>query len=196
LRNKFLLLYLHGFLSSPLSKKAQKTIDYGKSIGIFDAIEVPSLPVGPADTIERLHLLIRSREAENLLLIGSSLGGYFATYLSEVFNAPSVLINPAIDPHKHWRKYLGQHRNYHTEEVHEVTEAHVKELEKLHVPRKSYPKNFLVFAQKGDEVLDYRLALEAFGKENCIIREGGNHSYENYELELPHIFDFLLSRIN
>ena len=47
-----------------------------------------------------------------------------------------------------------------------------------------------------DEVLDYRLALEAFGKENCIIREGGNHNYENYELELPHIFDFLLSRIN
>ena len=77
-----------------------------------------------------------------------------------------------------------------------MTEAHVKELEKLYVPRKAHPKNFLVFAQKGDEVLNYQLALEAFGEENCIIREGGNHSYENYELELPHIFDFLLSRIN
>ena len=92
----FRLLYLHGFLSSPLSGKAGKNIDYFWSLDFMDSIEIPKIPTGPADAVRYLQLIIRNRKFENLLLIGSSLGGYCATNLSVILDAPTVLVNPAV----------------------------------------------------------------------------------------------------
>ena len=104
------------------------------------------------------------------MLIGSSLGGYYATHLSEVYNAPAVLINPAIRPFEHWEERIGEHKNYYSDEVHLVTKAHIDELENLYIETFSNPENIMALVQTGDEALDYRLTVEKFGNAHCIVR--------------------------
>ena len=129
------------------------------------------------------------------MLMGSSLGGYYATCLAEEYDLPAVLINPAVRPFEFWQTHVGEHRNYHTDEIHRVTEDHIDELRQLDKSPLSRPENFRVYLQTGDETLDYRQAVSKFGEAHCIVRENGNHSFENYVSELPAMFDFLLSRI-
>ena len=189
-------LYLHGFLSSPQSLKAQQTLAYCMEIGLGGGnITVPQMNQGPAETIAQLHALIGEIGADNLVLMGSSLGGYYATYLSEFYQASAVLINPAVRPYELWESHLGENRNYHSDEIHVVTRAHIDELRQIDVPMLSQPKNFKVFLQTGDETLDYRQALKKFGTDQCVVHENGSHSYDDFEHELPVMFDFLLSRI-
>lgn len=170
------------------------TLAYCRQHGLDDFVHIPYLTGSPAQVISRLEELIEQSEAQ-LVLIGSSLGGYYATWLAEKFDAPAVLINPAVRPFELWRDHLGEHRNYYTEDIHVVTEAHIEEIRGLYRESIEHPENFMVLVQTGDETLDYRLAVEKFAAANLIIRDGGNHSYVNYEAELPAIFDFLLSRI-
>lgn len=193
--DKPLLLYLHGFLSSPHSKKAQQTLKYCQEIGLGDSIQIPTLGSCPAATIAQLQSIIEAHEADKLMLMGSSLGGFYATYLSEIYQAPAVLVNPAVRPFEHWEKHIGEHKNYYSDEVHLVTESHIDELRNLFVKELTKPDNIMALVQTGDETLDYRLAVEKFADAHCLVRKGGNHSYENYESELPMIFEFLLSRI-
>lgn len=128
--------------------------------------------------------------------MGSSLGGYYATYLSEEYGIPAVLINPAVRPFEHWEDHIGEHKYYYSDEIHVVTENHIEELKQLEKSPLKMPDNFMVLVQTGDETLDYRHAIEKFSASRCIVRENGNHSYENYSVELPAIFEFLLSRIS
>jgi len=189
------VLYLHGFLSSPQSKKAQQTLDFCEKSGLKGRILVPQMGNGPAETIDQLQALIHRHKHNPLVLIGSSLGGYYATYLSEEYGFPAVLINPAVKPFELWETHLGRHKNYYTDEIHTVTREHIEELKKLEVPVLSQAQNFMVLIQAGDETLDYRQAVEKFSESNCIVHPNGNHSYENFDLELPEIFAFLSSRI-
>jgi uncharacterized protein len=189
------VLYLHGFLSSPESKKAQQTIAYCEEIGLQQRIAVPQMRNGPAATIRELRVLIEAHQQDQIVLIGSSLGGYYATYLSEEYGIPAVLINPAVRPYELWETHLGEHRNYYSNEIHIVSREDIEELKDLEISPLKNPANFMLFVQTGDETLDYRQALEKFSSSSRVVRENGNHSYENFKLELPAIFDFLLSRI-
>ncbi|PCJ24370.1 MAG: esterase YqiA [SAR86 cluster bacterium] len=189
------VIYLHGFLSSPQSKKAQQTLKYCSKTGLQDRIAVPSLGNGPLDTIKELRALIDAHQQDQIVLIGSSLGGYYATYLSQEYGFPAVLINPAVRPYELWESHLGEHRNYYSGEIHVVTKQHIEELQELNVIQLKNPSNFMVLVQTGDETLDYRQAVEKFSSSHCVIRENGSHSYDNFYKELPDIFDFLLSRI-
>ncbi len=164
-------------------------------MGFGKFINVPTLNLSPSETISELQSILDSYEPEKVMLMGSSLGGYYATHLSEIYDAPAVLINPAVRPFEHWEKHVGEHRNYYSDEVHLVTREHIDELRNLYVNKLSNPDNIMALVQTGDETLDYRLAEEKFANAHCIVREGGNHSYENYVSELPMIFEFLLSRI-
>lgn len=191
-----LILYLHGFLSSPQSKKAQQTLRYCQRIGLQGSIKVPWMRNGPAQTVDELRAIIESHHEGKVVLIGSSLGGYYATFLAEEYGFPAVLINPAVRPFELWESHLGEHRNYYSGEVHLVTEQHIEELRELEKSRLNNPDNYLLLVQTGDETLDYRQALEKFASAHCMVRENGSHSYEGFEQELPTIFDFLLSRID
>lgn len=190
------LLYLHGFLSSPQSLKAQQTVKYCDRIGLQGAYTLPMMRHGPAQTMSELCEWVDQNNEKDICLIGSSLGGFYACYLSEKYNLPAVLINPAVCPFEFWDTHIGEHRNYYSNELHKVTSEHIRELKNLDVPELGNPDNFMVLVQTGDETLDYRQAVEKFSKANCLVREGGSHSYENYVAELPLIFDFLLSRIS
>lgn len=189
------LLYLHGFLSSPQSAKAQQTASYCSEIGLESACTFPMMKNGPMQTVAELSLLIESKKADDIIIMGSSLGGFYATFLSQKYALPAVLINPAVRPFELWEDHIGEHHNYHTDEIHTVSREHIDELKDIHVETLKKPENFLVLVQTGDETLDYSQAVEKYTEANCLVRQGGNHSYENYLDELPLIFEFLLSRI-
>ena len=190
------VLYLHGFLSSPQSKKAQQTLRYCVQRGMGENVLIPQMRFGPARTMAELRALVEAQNQRRLVLIGSSLGGFYATYLAEEYGFPAVLINPAVRPFELWQEHLGRHRNYYTDEIHTVTKKHIEELKELDRSQLQYPRNIMVLLQSGDEVLDYTQAREKFKFSRCIVRENGSHSYEDFADELPAIFDFLLSRID
>ena len=100
------------------------------------------------------------RRGDELCFVGSSLGGFYATYFAETLGARAVLINPAIDPHIGLRAYLGPQKNLYTGEPYELTEAHLRQWERLVVPHIT-PSRYLLLVETGDEVLDYRQAVRA-----------------------------------
>jgi predicted esterase YcpF (UPF0227 family) len=134
------VLYLHGFLSSPQSLKAQQTLAYCLEIGLGETIAIPLMNHGPAETIAQLHALIDENDTDQLVLMGSSLGGYYATYLSEFYQAPAVLINPAVRPYELWESHLGENRNYYSDEVHVVTRSMSLYCQRRKISKSSYKK--------------------------------------------------------
>ncbi len=188
-----LIVYLHGFLSSPESKKARQTHQYIDSLGLSGLLRIPQLHAGPAATIEQLTALVAGHS--RVAFIGSSLGGFYATCMAERLAAPAVLINPAIRPADYWQRYIGEHKNFHSDTRHTVTPEHVRELAELAPDRLAEPANYRAYLQVHDEVLDYRRALSLYGDAQCVVRSDGDHSYENFHLELPEAIQFLLSRI-
>jgi len=185
------VIYLHGFLSSPASRKARQTIDYFQDRGMADRLLVPELTGGPAESVARVQSMVDALGGSTIGLIGSSLGGFYATCLAERNGLRAVVVNPAVQPCLRWREYLGAHKNYYADTIHRVTEEHVRELEELDISRLQEPSNYLLLARTGDEVLDYRLAEGLYQLGTCIIQEGGNHSFENYADFLPIIVNFL-----
>lgn len=191
----FFLLYLHGFNSSPLSHKARVTHDYCVAMGAGDRIGVPELPHVPDQAIAEMRAII---EAQTLpvVLIGSSLGGYYATWLAEEYGLRAALINPAVNPAELWHEHLGLNRNYYSGKRYEITEEHVAQLRRLERSPLQRPQNLLLLVQTGDETLDYRLAVDKYKSATSIIQDGGNHSFVNYEAMLPDIFRFLAESNN
>lgn len=134
------------------------------------------------------------REAERYVarepcFVGSSLGGFYATYLAEKYGLKAVLINPAIDPHVGLRAYLGPQKNLHTGEPYELTEAHLEEWRRLYVPRIT-ARRYLLLVETGDEVLDYRRAVERYAGAEQVVIPGGDHSLQSFPQHLARILEF------
>jgi hypothetical protein len=121
--------------------------------------------------------------------VGSSLGGFYATYLAEKHGARAVLINPAVEPHVGLRAYLGPQKNLHTGEPYSLTEAHLREWERLYVPQVT-PGRYLLLVETGDEVLDYRQALARYAGAEQVVVQGGDHSLQSFPQHLPRIIEF------
>lgn len=189
------LIYLHGFLSSPQSEKAQQTVAYFREHGMGECIHVPTLNCGPRDAIDLAVSLAEGFSPAPAMFMGSSLGGFYATCLAVRLKAPAVLLNPAVRPHEYWQSYVGRHKSYHSDEVYEVTQDHIAELEQLESELAPLPAdNIRAYLQTGDETLDYRRAVDYYGAEHCVVHPGGSHSYDNYVDELPAMLEFLQSR--
>jgi predicted esterase YcpF (UPF0227 family) len=194
------ILYIHGFNSSPLSIKAEQTRKY--LFNNFPQVNFycPQLISNPKGAISQLEKIIQSSEPEDLwYLMGSSLGGYFASYLSEKYNLQTVLINPAIKPFELLTDYFGEQVNPYTEEVYQVTKEHMVELTLIEAKQPSFDmqkkNNYLVMVQTDDEVLNYKQAVEKYQYCTLIVEQGGNHSFVNFEHHLPTIAGFFqLSR--
>jgi predicted esterase YcpF (UPF0227 family) len=181
------ILYLHGFNSSPLSHKAQVMGRYLEEQGVGSQYACPALPPLAGDAIRAVEALIAGKTG--VCFVGSSLGGFYATYLAEKHDASAVLINPAIDPHVGLRAYLGPQKNLHTGEAYQLTEAHLREWEKLYVPRVT-PGRYLLLVETGDEVLDYRRAVERYAGAEQRVVPGGDHSLQSFPEHLPRILEF------
>jgi predicted esterase YcpF (UPF0227 family) len=185
------ILYLHGFNSSPQSMKAQLTENYFlenfPDISFFS----PQLASSPDEVIKQLSTLIAEKSHGDSLwyFIGSSLGGYFSTYLSERYQGKAVLINPAVKPFELLSDYLGEQTNPYTQEVYKIEPhfiASLKNLEQKNISK----KNYLVMVQTGDEVLDYQEAVDKYCDCQLIVQQGGDHSFIDYSRVLPKIAMF------
>lgn len=185
------ILYLHGFNSSPQSMKAQLTKHYFNEHFPEVSFFSPQLTSSPTAVIEQLTTLIESKSArENIwYFIGSSLGGYFSTYLSEKYQGKAVLINPAVKPFELLVDYLGEQTNPYTQEVYYIEKHFIESLKSLEQQFIS-KNNYLVMVQTGDEVLDYQKAVDKYCDCQIIVQQGGDHSFIDYSKVLPKIAMF------
>ena len=200
------IIYLHGFLSSPKSEKAQLTKNYFSQFHPEINLHTPTLPGIPDDAIavveDLLSSLRRRWDQENSAkvdtpisvgFIGSSMGGFLSTYFSEKLGCKAVLINPAVEPFELLQEYFGQHQNPYTSERFKVDESTVEMLRNLNIEKLNSLQNYLVLLQTGDETLDYRLAEQKYGRDCCRIEQGGTHAFEQFDKHLDEISSFLLT---
>lgn len=175
-----LILYIHGFASCGLGNKSRLLArHFGES-----RVLAPDLPHGPLRAIAFLEDLLARQPVG--LLVGSSLGGYYATWLKRRHDVPAVLINPAIAPYLLLEDYLGTHEGCRGERF-VVDRRTLRELRGLYRPQLRQEEAYLVLLQTGDEVLDYRRAAAYYAGKDVIIEQGGNHRFENLSDHLPRI---------
>ncbi len=184
------ILYLHGFNSSPQSVKAVQTHDYILANNLPIEFVCPQLKSSPNEVLKQLESIIQSSTNTKWYLVGSSLGGYFSTYLAEKYQLNAVLINPAVKPFELLVDYIGEQVNPYTNEVYQVTNQHMSDLQSLY-KEKILKKRYMVMVQTGDEVLDYQQAVEKYHGCSLIKQKGGDHSFVGYDQMLPSIMKFL-----
>jgi predicted esterase YcpF (UPF0227 family) len=182
------VIYLHGFNSSPDSRKARQLAAYMQSQRLGERFGCPALPHRPSAAVAAVESLLGS-EPQAVCFVGSSLGGFYATHFAERYGARAVLINPAIDPHIGLRSYLGQQQNLYSGERYELTENHLAEWQALNaLPTRR--ENYLLLLETGDEVLDYRVAMKRYAGARQVVVEGGDHTLQSFEDHLPRLLAF------
>ena len=184
-----LLVYLHGFNSSPASHKAQVLGRYMAERGLAERYACPQLPPLAREAMAVIDDLLVRHGDESVCYVGSSLGGFYATHLVEARGGKAVLINPAIEPHVGLRAYLGPQRNFHSGAEYELTPEHLADWENLERARIT-PERYLLVVETGDEVLDYRQAVQRYAGAQQVLVEGGDHSLQSFPRHLPRILDF------
>ena len=182
------LLYLHGLNSSPTSRKASELVAVMTTLGLVGRLRVPALHHHPRQAIAQLEALIA--ELGRPVLVGSSLGGYYATFLAERHGLKALLINPAVRPHRLFDGYLGPQQNLYSGETWELTEDHVQALAELDVPPPQDPARYQVWLQTADETLDYRQAAVHYRACALRIQAGGDHGYQGFAERLPALLAF------
>jgi len=183
------LFYLHGYNSSPKSEKALQCQKFFFENYTSINFHIPKLSDIPNIAIELLDNQLKS--IKEPVLIGSSLGGFYANFFSEKLSCKSVLINPVVSPHILMNNYLGKQRNRYTGETFTLKEEHMLQLKSLYIDTMSDPKKRLVLLQTGDETLDYTEARDYF-RDSCIsIESGGSHRFDGFKNWLPSIANFL-----
>jgi predicted esterase YcpF (UPF0227 family) len=189
------VIYLHGFCSSAASFKAQLVRQYverdeAHSLFLID------LPYSPEEAMALVESHIATLKGRNWGLIGSSLGGFYTTYLSEKYRKRGVLINPAVYAHQLLSRVLGENKNYHSGQVFEFTEMHLQQLELMYLPQLSQAENLLLLTQAGDEVLDYQQGVDYYRNSEQIVIAGGDHGFADYAHYLDKTFEFLEGQHN
>ena len=184
-----MLVYLHGFNSSPQSHKAQLLGRHLAELGLAERFFCPELPVEADAAVGLVERWIARHVSRPLCFVGSSLGGFYATYLVEKHGGKAVLINPAIEPHVGLRAYLGPQWNLYSGEPYELTEKHLEQWARLAVPAIT-PERYLLLVETGDEVLDYRAAVERYAGAEQVVVPGGDHSLQSFPEHLPRILRF------
>lgn len=182
------ILYLHGFRSSPASWKARVLTEALRERAQSDRLLCPALSSEPRAAMAEAERLIAGWPGP-LTLVGSSLGGFYATYLAEKYGLRAVLINPAVAAPRLLEDYLGAHAPLHGGPDFELTAAHLDQLRALDVPTLS-PQRYLLLVETGDEVLDYRQALLRYAGAKQVVLEGGDHSFTRFPEYLPQLFEF------
>jgi uncharacterized protein len=185
------LLYLHGFRSSPQSFKAQRMADWVRRERPDLHWWCPQLPPSPAEAMSRVADGIASWPRHSLAVVGSSLGGFYATVIAEREGCPAVLLNPAVEPARDLEKYIGEITAWHSDERYYFRPGFIDELGALRPARVTRPERYLAVIAKGDEVLDWREMAARYAGCRIKLLEGGDHALSDFDAHLPDIIDFL-----
>jgi predicted esterase YcpF (UPF0227 family) len=176
------IVYLHGFRSSPQSFKARLLAARLEALGRAGEWLCPTLPVSPAEAVAHAEREIgeRAKPGERVTLIGSSLGGYFATHLAEKHGWRAALLNPAVVPDRDLSAYLGEQPLWHGGGSIVVEPRHLDELRALAVASVTQPARYYLIAATGDEVLDYREMLAHYAGVRTKLIEGSDHGISEF----------------
>ncbi|MEW6294534.1 MAG: YqiA/YcfP family alpha/beta fold hydrolase [Pseudomonadota bacterium] len=187
-----MILYLHGFTSGPQSRKVQLLAARMAQRGCADRLICPQLPASPAAAIALADAIIAKVGAGRtaVTLVGSSLGGFYATWLAERHGLRAVLINPAVVAAIELERYLGPQTWLYSGEPFEFTRRHIDELRALEVPRLADPARYWLLAEEGDETLDYRRAVARYAGARQTVLPGGDHSFTRWGDYLDEVIVF------
>lgn len=186
------LLYLHGFRSSPRSAKAVRLQDWLRAHQPAVQAWCPQLPPSPAAALQRVNEVLRTWPAGRFAVIGSSLGGFYATCLAEAWACPAVLLNPAVDPARDLASHVGTLTAYHDPSTpFEFLPTHIDELRALQVNAPLHLDRYAVVIAKGDDVLDWREMHARYQGSTVRLIEGGDHGLTDFDDHLPFITRFL-----
>jgi uncharacterized protein len=189
------LLYLHGFRSSPQSFKARRMADWVRTHRPDVQWWCPPLPPSPREAVELLRDGVKGWPADTSAVIGSSLGGFYATVLAEQLGWPAVVINPAVEPARDLAHYIGEQTSWHDPQDHFFFRAEfIDELRALRPAALSRPERYLGVIAKGDELLDWREMHARYSQPaGARIRliEGSDHALSDFDAHLPSILQFL-----
>jgi predicted esterase YcpF (UPF0227 family) len=185
-----MILYLHGFRSSPASFKAQKMGEHLANLGRGDEYVCPQLPASPLLAIQLLENMMQTQPFNAITLIGSSLGGYYATYLAEKFGCKAILLNPAVKPPRELAKYVGVTTAYHSDAVFEFKEEYVNELSAYLIAEITRPERYFLLAATGDEVLDWREMVAHYPGAKQVVIQGSDHGMADFTEYLDQMMAF------
>jgi predicted esterase YcpF (UPF0227 family) len=191
------LVYLHGFRSSPASAKARALVDAVAALPepLRPCLHVPALHYAPLRAIAEVQSLVDAAPRDGpLTFIGSSLGGYYATWLAEHYKARAALVNPAVHPYTELAAWRGMQTNLYTGETFEVTAAHFDELRALRVDALADPARYFLLQQSGDELLDWRIATARYAGAWQLVEGGGDHAFTTFAAHLPEVLRFACER--
>jgi len=186
------LLYLHGFRSSPRSFKARRLQSWLAAHRPDVHWWCPQLPPSPRQAMALVQEGIAGWPAGRSAVLGSSLGGFYATAVAQDTGWPAVLLNPAVDPARDLAAYIGELTAFHAPEERFFFRAeYVDELRTLVVPRITHPERLFAVIAKGDEVLDWREMSARYAGARQRLIEGSDHALSDFDEHLPHILSFL-----
>lgn len=194
-----MILYLHGFRSSPQSYKAKLMAQAMADRQLTHQWLCPQLPASPAAAMDMVNqLILQAQEsginiARELVIIGSSLGGYYATYLAERWHCRAVVLNPSVYAARSLRPHVGQHTHFHSDDVFNFLNEYIDELLALATDPPAHPERYFLLACKGDEVLDWRDMANWYAGSQGRILEGGDHGISDFDIWLPEVLEFALA---
>lgn len=189
-----MIIYLHGFRSAPASIKSTALRQRMAARGLAAAFWCEQLPVAPRAAIALAEAQIARCRADRgspaPTLVGSSLGGYYATYLAEKHDLKAVLVNPAVVAPLALEDWIGPQTNMYSGETFEFTRAHIDELRAFEVAAISRPERYWLLVETGDELLDYRVAVEKYAGARQTVLEGGDHGFSRWHDYLDAVIAF------
>jgi hypothetical protein len=186
------LLYLHGFRSSPQSAKARQVAARVRVQHPGVTWWCPQLPPSPRLAMAQVLQGIGGWPREAMAVVGSSLGGFYATWVAETTGCRAVLLNPAVDPARDLARYIGEQVAWHDPQQHfYFAPAFVDELHALACGPVRHPENYLAVIAKGDEVLNWREMAGRYPGARIKLLEGGDHALGDFDAHIDEVFAFL-----
>jgi len=189
-----LLVYLHGFRSSPRSSKAVMTGDAVKALSTADnPMEwyCPQLLASPKQSMDMVTKHIDQSKTDRIVVIGSSLGGFYTNYLAEKYGCQAVALNPAVYAARELAPHVGMMTAYDSDEPFDFRPEYIDELKVLQIQRISNPSRYFLIAAKGDELLDWKEMAEFYRGAKQLILEGSDHGIADYADHLPKVLEFI-----
>ena len=186
------LLYLHGFRSSPQSHKArlmgQRLAQCQPALHWW----CPQLPPSPRQAMQLLLQGIADWPTQSMAVMGSSLGGFYATYVAQRLGCQAVLLIPAVDPARDLAHYIGEQTSWHDPQQRFFFQPdYVQELQDLTTGALAHPQHYLAVIAKGDELLDWREMLARYAGAQIMLLPGSDHALSDFDQQLPAILTFL-----
>jgi predicted esterase YcpF (UPF0227 family) len=185
-----MIFYLHGFRSSPQSRKAQQIRARLAELGRLDEYLCPQLPASPRAAARLIEATARLEDPRRLALVGSSLGGYYATWLAERIGCRAVLLNPAITPYEDLRAHLGAQPVFFSEQSIDMKAEYLDELRALEIARITRPERYFLVAATGDQVIDWRAMVDRYAGCRQRVIQGSNHEISDFAAHLDEVFEF------